>query len=125
MNATRMLVLARKNLVEIAREPVLLGLTLLLPAFFMLITYAGYGSTPKTATYPIWIIRNTPQADAWIERLQAERYADGRPVYALTFPRDRAEAERALVSQRAAVLLVFDEGDNGLARTTPLHLYFP
>ena len=113
MNLTKILLVARKNLLEIMREPVLLGFTLLMPAFFMVINYIGYGASPKTATYPIWIMQNTPQADALVARLRAERYADGRPAYDLIFTRDHAAAEAALVEKRAAALLVFDEDTSG------------
>lgn len=113
MNLRRTWQVARKSLVEMLREPALLLFTLAMPGFFMLINYIGFGSSPKTATYAVWIIQDTPKAAALIDQLAAERYADGRPAYALTMSTGRALAEEALKDQRAAALLVFSEDSSG------------
>jgi ABC-2 type transport system permease protein len=113
MSLVKVWLVARKNLVEMLREPMLLGFTLLLPAFFMLINYVGFGSSPKTATYALWVIQDTTRADDLVERLRAEHYADGRPAFALTFTSDRAAAELALKEKRAAALIVFSDDSAG------------
>ena len=53
MSLKRLLLVTRKTLLETVRDPILLGLLLALPAFFMLVNYIGYGHAPKTATYPL------------------------------------------------------------------------
>jgi ABC-2 type transport system permease protein len=118
MNLTKMFLVARKSLVETLREPVLLIMTLGLPAFFMVINFVGFGASPKTATYPVWVIQESAQAEPYLARLKAEVYADGRPAFNLTFTNNRAAAEAALKDQRAALLLLFSEDASGQLQIT-------
>ena len=118
MNLRRTWQVARKSLFEMLREPALLLFTLGMPGFFMLINFIGLGSSPKTATYAVWVIQDTPKVAALIDQLAAERYADGRPAYALRMATDRALAEEALKDQRAAALLVFSEDSSGQVQIT-------
>jgi len=117
MNASRsilrMLAVARKSLVENLRDPVLLILLLAIPAFFMLITYVGYGHTPRTATYPVMVLTGTDRADDLMETLRVQEYEDGRPCFSIIHTANRAEAESALKEKTAAALLVIDEGQDG------------
>jgi ABC-2 type transport system permease protein len=113
MNWVKIVVITRKNLLEILREPVVLAFSLLLPAFFMALNFVSYGTSPKTATYTIWIIPQTPEAAPYIDKLKAEHYADGRPAFAVKISDDFQTAEMALKDQSAAALLVFSQDVNG------------
>lgn len=95
---------ARKNLVEIWREPKLLALVLLLPLAFLVITALGY-STPMLVTHPVWVINAAPQGEALLAELAAQRYADGRPVFDVIPTNDPMAAEAALKDRTATMLL--------------------
>ncbi len=115
---TRTLAVARKSLVEILRDPVLLILLLALPVFFMLVTYVGYGHTPRTATYPVMVLTGTDRADDLIETLRGQEYLDGRPWFSLVPTPGHAEAEIALKEKKAAALVVIDEEEDGRTHYT-------
>jgi ABC-2 type transport system permease protein len=94
----------RKYLVEIWREPKLLALVVLLPLAFLAITALGYKS-PMLVTHPVLVINTTVQGEALIAELAAQRYADGRPVFAVTRAHNAAAAEEALKNRAATMLL--------------------
>lgn len=73
------LVVARKTLVEIAREPQMLGLVVLLPLVFLLITATTYTGS-LLVTYPI-AVAGVPADDSLLQEVMALRYSDGRPVF--------------------------------------------
>lgn len=118
MNLKRTLLVARKTLLEIQRDAVLLVLVLGIPTFFMLITYVGYGHTPKTATYPLMVLSNSGKADALLAKVSAAAYDDGRPYFSLSKANSREEAETALVDRKAAVLLIVEEDSSGQVHYT-------
>ncbi|PKO01783.1 MAG: hypothetical protein CVU43_11265 [Chloroflexi bacterium HGW-Chloroflexi-5] len=118
MNLKRILLVAKKTLVETLRDPILLVFVLGLPAFFMLICYIGYGHTPKTATYPILLLSNTNKADSLLAEVSAAVYSDGRPNFEVITIKSREEAENALKDRRAAALLILEEESDGLVHYT-------
>jgi ABC-2 type transport system permease protein len=94
----------RKYLVEIWREPKLLALVVLLPLAFLAITALGYKS-PMLVTHPVLVITTTAQGETLIAELAAQRYADGRPVFAVTRAHNTVAAEEALKNRTATMLL--------------------
>ena len=118
MNPSRIFQVARKNLLELVREPQSLGLLLLFPLFMMLITAVGYGTRPRLPTYSLQVINQHPDGARLVAALQAERYPDGRPVFAITPSPNRAAAEEALKAQQSVILLIFaPDADGKLALT--------
>jgi ABC-2 type transport system permease protein len=106
----------RKSLREMWREPQLAVLTLLFPVFMLLVTYLGY-NTPKLATHPVLVLgADQPGAAALLDRLRDQRYADGRPMFNLQAAPDPAAAETALKAQTATVLLRLTSGADGSLR---------
>jgi ABC-2 type transport system permease protein len=107
----KMLLVFRKSLVEMWREPQLTLLTLMFPLFMLVITYIGY-NTPKLATHPVLVTgADQPGAAALVDQLRARRYADGRPMFSLQAAPDPATAEDALKAQTATVLLRLSAAD--------------
>jgi len=109
------LLIARKSLVEIIREPQLLGLTLLLPLVFLGVTAFSYNA-PLLATYPLLVVSSSPGSAALVEELEAQRHRDGRPVFEVTLTADREAAEADLKARRVVALVVIAEGDAGEER---------
>jgi ABC-2 type transport system permease protein len=108
----RVLLIARKSLVEILREVQLLALVLLLPVVFLGITAASY-TAPLLATHPLLVINTTAQGASLIETLQEQRYADGRPIFNITPVADRKTAEIALNEHTATALVIIEADDSG------------
>lgn len=113
MNLNRTLQVARKTLLEILREPVLLILVLVIPAFFMLICCVGYGTSPKAATYRVLVSSDTAAAEDLLARLAEVQYADGRPFFELEKSSDPAVAETQLEEHQAAAMLAINENAQG------------
>jgi ABC-2 type transport system permease protein len=105
------LLIARKNLLEILREPKLLLLVVLVPLAFLGITAAGY-SYPMLVTHPLLVIDSTSGGTGLVEELETQRYADGRPVFEVTPTTDRAAAETALKEQTATALVTISTNDS-------------
>jgi ABC-2 type transport system permease protein len=99
------LLVARKSLVEIARELQLLGLVLLLPIVFLGITAATY-TGQLWISHPVWVLDADGQGAGLVAEMEAQRYADGRPVFEITLAADRAAGDAALKDQTATALLV-------------------
>lgn len=118
MNIQRILLVARKTLLEALRDPILLVFVLGMPGFFMLLTYIGYGHTPKTATYPVLVLSNTPKASSLLDELSQAAYADGRPYFNLVMGTNRDAAETALKDRSTAVLLIIEEDAAGQVHYT-------
>jgi ABC-2 type transport system permease protein len=116
----KILLVARKYTLEFLRDPTLLALTLLTPVAFILITYIGYGNTPKLATYPILIVDERQDADsaALLDALRAQRYPDDRPTFTLTLADDSTSADALLKAKNADALLVVSSGENGAFHVT-------
>lgn len=101
--------IARKILLEYLREAQLLGLTLMLPLFFVLLAALGYGTSPKLATYKILVSDPQQVGAPLLKELRAARYADQRPVFTLIpFEGDGAALDEAL-KKKVAALAVFIE----------------
>jgi ABC-2 type transport system permease protein len=117
----RALLVARKSLLEMAREWHLLGLVVLLPLAFLGITAFGY-SSPLLVTHPVLAVSPNPQDAPLIEELRALRYADGRPMFDITQTTDRDAAETALKEQTATALItVAGDGSRVTLRGDPLY----
>ena len=117
----RALLVARKNLLEMAREWQLLGLVILLPLAFLAITAFGY-SSPLLVTHPVWVVDSGHQGAALIEQLRTLRYADGRPIFDFTQATDRDAVETALKEQTATALMtVAGDGSKVTIRGDPLY----
>ncbi len=100
----RALLVARKGLLEWIREPLLLTLVVLTPVAFLAITAFGY-STPLLATHPLLVTSTGPEDAPLVAALEAQRYPDGRPVFAVTPVTDLEAAEAALKEQSATALV--------------------
>ena len=98
------LVVAKKTLVEIAREPQMLGLVVALPLVFLVITATMYTGA-LLITYPVAVTGAAPD-DPLLQEVAALRYGDGRPVFEIRVMDDKA-ADGALKEQDVAVLLAF------------------
>ncbi len=106
------LLVARKSLLEILREPGLLGLVLLLPLVFVGIAAFGY-SAPFLMTHHLWAIVQEESDLGLIEALRAERYPDGRSVFDVTVVTDQDAAQDALDSREITVLVEVGIGVDG------------
>jgi ABC-2 type transport system permease protein len=100
----RALVVARKSLLELIREPQLLLLILLIPLAFMGIAAFSYGA-PLLVSHPVLVLNAGPEDAALIEELEAQRYADGRPVFDVVETTDLDAAEAALEEGTATALV--------------------
>lgn len=100
----KVLLVARKSLLEIIREPQLIGLELALPVAFLLMTLLMY-NTPLLATYQVWVYDPTGRAEMVAGILKDERYANGEPVFELTATVDLDRSENSLVEREANLLL--------------------
>jgi ABC-2 type transport system permease protein len=120
-NATmKILLVARKYTLEFLRDPTLLALSLLTPLAFILITYVGYGNTPKLATYPVLVVdeRQDAESAALLDALRARRYPDGRPTFALALSDESSSADASLKARDADALLVLSSADGGALHVT-------
>lgn len=111
----RALWVARKSLIEIMREGQLLLLELLMPVVFVGITAATY-NYPLQATHPLQVIAPDSQGGPLVRELEAQRYADGRPIFEVKASTDRESAETAL-EERAITALVIIASDDSQGRT--------
>ncbi|MBN1267112.1 MAG: ABC transporter permease [Anaerolineales bacterium] len=128
-----------KSLREQLRQPLVLSLTLLLPAMFVMLYwmfFPGGGST----SYSVLILnmdKGTQQEDGsslyagedLIEELASVRYQSGDPLLSIKKIENRAEAEQKLRDRKAALLLVIPaDFSTGMAKLTagetadPVHL---
>jgi ABC-2 type transport system permease protein len=110
------LLVARKSLLEMLREPQLPILVVLLPLVFLLITALTY-NTPLLVTHPVLVLDPTGSGEALVQELQAQRYDDGRPIFDLSLSTDRQAAEAALKEHAVTALLIIEPGDTALQVT--------
>lgn len=104
----RALLVARKSLLEMVREVQLLGLVLALPLVFLVITAVTYTGS-YWITHPVWVLDRGGRGEELVAELEAQRYADGRPVLAVTWVEGRAPADAALQEQIITALVVIDD----------------
>ncbi len=105
----KILLVARKSLIEILREPQLLGLVLALPVLFLGLTAATYTGS-LLVTHPVLVLAPGDVGAPLVAELEAQRHVDGRPLLAVTPIASRAAADEALREQSATALLVL-KGD--------------
>jgi ABC-2 type transport system permease protein len=98
------LLVARKSLLEIFREPALLGLVILLPLVFVGIAAFGY-SSPFLVTHPLQVIVQAEGDKDLIEALRAEQYPDGRAVFDVVVVTDQDAAQVALAEREITALV--------------------
>ncbi|MCP4517967.1 MAG: hypothetical protein GY824_22400 [Delftia sp.] len=104
------LLVARKSLVEMLREPQLPILVVLLPLVFLLIIALTY-NTPLLVTHSVLVLDPAGRGKALIEELQAQHYDDGRPMFDVSLSTDRQAAQAALKEHAATALLIIEPGD--------------
>jgi ABC-2 type transport system permease protein len=112
----RTIAVARKSLIELLREPMLLGMILFTPPAFLVVNGFAY-QTPHLRTYHVLTMVDAASGDAAVEYLRSLTYTDGRPVFQFEPAAGRAPADQALRDRTAAALLMFDPGADGLPFT--------
>jgi ABC-2 type transport system permease protein len=112
----RTIAVARKSLIELLREPMLLGMILFTPPAFLVVYGFAY-QTPHLRTYHVLTMVDAASGDAAVEYLRSLTYTDGRPVFQFEPAAGRAPADQALRDRTAAALLMFDPGADGLPFT--------
>ncbi|MBI5565103.1 MAG: ABC transporter permease [Chloroflexi bacterium] len=102
------LLVARKILLEVLREPQLLLLELILPIGFLALTLAMY-SAPLLVTHPI-LIQGIDQfkSQQLSAELTAQHYASGVPMFEVKLTDDTAAALAALRNKTATALIALD-----------------
>ncbi len=113
------LLVTRKYLREMWREPQLLLITIMMPAAMMLVMAFGYGQNPRLATYNLLMLdQSNGLAVDDINALQSARYKDGRPMFKVTSIQTVDGTDAALRDKTAAGLVIFRlNGDGNLERT--------
>jgi ABC-2 type transport system permease protein len=106
----RILLVARKSLLELWREWQLLLLVVATPLAFLAITALGY-SAPLLVTHPILVMSPDERGVPLIEELESQRYVDGHAVFDVTRVSDPEAAEEALKDQSATVLVTIALGE--------------
>jgi ABC-2 type transport system permease protein len=109
----KVLAVARKSLIELLREPMLLGMVIFTPLAFLLVYGFAY-QTPHLKTYRVLAAVNTLAGNDAVDFLQSLAYPDGRPVLQVENLSDRSSADQALRDRTATLLLVIDPGVDGL-----------
>jgi len=108
----KILLIARKSLVEVAREVQLLVLTIALPLVFLVITYATYNAE-LLRTRKVWVFADSVQGEQIIQDLEDLHYTNGKPVFKVTSISDISAAEQALVNGEIAALVhIIDDPSN-------------
>ncbi|MBN2006521.1 MAG: ABC transporter permease [Anaerolineae bacterium] len=111
----KLLLVARKSLLEMLREVQLLGMVILLPLLFLAITLFSYSGS-LVETYAVQVI-NADADRAFVDAVAAQRHATGQPVFALSEAGEEA-AEEALKSQKAVMALRLAPGASGVPAVT-------
>jgi ABC-2 type transport system permease protein len=100
---------ARKTILELWREPLLLGLLLFFPVALVGFYYVAFGQTEGgLATYLSLLVLNEDEGPAGVQLIEALRATewDGDPVFQVEPATDRRAAEIALRERKVALLLV-------------------
>ncbi len=114
----KVILVARKYIREIIREPQFLLLTILLPAAMMLVMAFGYGQNPRLITYTVLVAdQSGGLANDDIIAMENARYADRRQLFDLIPVDDLNLADEKLRTKKAAMLVIFSRDSSGnLAR---------
>lgn len=105
----KILSIARKTLLELWREPLLLALLPLFPLLLLGFYYLAYGQTEQGLAYYLKVyVLNQDTGPAGAQLVAGLRAAEfeGEPVFDLTEVTDRQLAEIALRERKAALLVV-------------------
>jgi ABC-2 type transport system permease protein len=105
----RVFSVARKSLIELLREPMLLGMVLFTPLAFLLVYGFAY-QTPHLKTYPLLTVVNESSGNDAVEYLRSLTHPDGRPIFTIETAPAGAAADQALRDRTVAALLVIDPG---------------
>jgi ABC-2 type transport system permease protein len=105
-----MLVVARKSLLELWREPLVLALSVLLPLAFLLLYALAY-TAPQLNTLRVAVVDRHPQGGRLLSELGDLRQPDGRPMFKFIALDDAEGADALLRSRQAAILMVIEPGD--------------
>jgi ABC-2 type transport system permease protein len=98
---------ASRILAELVRDPAMLGMEILLPVFFLLLTAVGYSREPRPRTWPVEAEAAALAARPGLEdAMRGARRADGRPVFELV-----AAGRAALVLRQGGDGSLVLEGD--------------
>jgi ABC-2 type transport system permease protein len=106
----RLLAVARKSLIELWREPLVLALSILLPLAFLLLYALAYTS-PQLNTLRVAVVDRHPRGEALLAGLASLRQPDGRPMFEFIALDDPDDADTLLRSRQAAILMVIEPGD--------------
>ena len=109
----KMFAVARKSLVELLREPMLLGMVLLTPLAFLLVYGFAY-QTPHLKTYRVLAAVNAEAGNDAVDYLRSLSYPDGRPIFTIEIISDPAEVDPTLRDRTAAAYLAIDPGADGM-----------
>jgi len=100
----KILMIARKSLLEIGREVQLLALTVALPLVFLVITVLTYNN-PLLTTHPVWVVDASGAGADLIAALETQTYAAGKPVFDITLTDDRGAADQKLKAGEISALV--------------------
>ena len=109
----KLLSVARKSLIELLREPMLLGMVLFTPLAFLLVYGFAY-QTPHLKTHRVLAMVNSPSGDKAVDYLRSLSYPDGRPIFKIESISDRSSADQALRDRTATALLAISPGADGM-----------
>lgn len=109
--------MARKTLLELVREPLLIGLLLLFPLLVLGFYYVAFGQTEQGLVkyLTVWVLNEDDGAElggqrweAGLQLIEALRQAEfeGHPIFDVTVVEDRRAAEISLRERKIALLLV-------------------
>ena len=109
----KLFAIARKSIIELLREPMLLGMILLTPLMFLIVYGFAY-QTPHQKTYRVLAIVHEPAGNGALDDLRSLTYPDGRPVFAIEDASVPAAADQALRDRTAAALVIIDPAADGM-----------
>lgn len=109
----KILLIARKTLLEGWREPQLYGLLMFFPAMMMVIYFFAFGQTDQGLSQLIAVLvldqDRSPASAGLVEAIQTAEF-DGSRIFSVTHVADRQAAELPLKERKAALLLVIPSG---------------
>ncbi|MEI8254109.1 MAG: ABC transporter permease [Deltaproteobacteria bacterium] len=111
------IVVARKTLREMLRDPKTLLLVLLLPVVFEGL-FALMGSAPRQPTYPIAVATNGAGGERLVRAIEAARYRDGRRVFETHRLTDPSTIDADLRKGTVVALLTASGDETAPPRTT-------
>jgi ABC-2 type transport system permease protein len=108
----RTLLIARKSLIEILREPQLVGIVIIMPVIFVAISAMAYGQ-PLAVTHPIHIYNDDPALEPLVQTLADQRYAAGGAVFKINRTDSPTAAEEKLQDRETAAVLTLNTSADG------------